>query len=124
MSLQTLARAAYASPSSATRTARDIEYDAFARATHRLRAALATPDDHPVLVRALHENRALWSVIATEVADPANGLPAPLRAQLFYLAEFTARHSSRVLAGEAGAEALVDINMAVMRGLRGEEGRA
>ena len=42
MTAQILARAAYASPAAPTRTARSIEYDAFARVTHRLKTAIAT----------------------------------------------------------------------------------
>ncbi|MFN6978293.1 MAG: flagellar biosynthesis regulator FlaF [Gemmobacter sp.] len=42
-----------------------------------------------------------------------------MRAQLFYLYEFTAAHSRRVLDGTASVEALVDVNTAMMRGLRG-----
>ena len=49
-------------------------------------------------------------------------LPPALRAQLFYLYEFTDQHSRKVLAGNASIEVLVDINTAVMRGLRGETG--
>lgn len=76
------------------------------------------------LVRALHDNRALWTALAADVAIGTNGLPRSLRAQIFYLAEFTVHHSRRVLAGEAGADVLVDINTAVMRGLRHGAGAA
>ncbi len=56
------------------------------------------------------------------MALPGISLPAALRARLFYLYEFTARHSRAVLDGKASVEVLVDINTAVMRGLRGEGG--
>jgi flagellar biosynthesis activator protein FlaF len=116
-----LARTAYASPGTPARTLRGIEYDLFARVTHRLRTAQsAGRKDFAGLARALHENRELWTVLATDVAGPGNALPAPLRAQLFYLYEFTDQHSRKVLNGEATAEVLIDINTAVMRGLRGE----
>ena len=49
-----------------------------------------------------------------------DGLPALLRARLFWLYEFTASHSRAVLEGKAEATVLVEINTAVMRGLRGE----
>ena len=48
--------------------------------------------------------------------------PAALRARLFYLYEFTAQHSRAVLDDKASVEVLADINMAVMRGLRGDGG--
>jgi flagellar biosynthesis activator protein FlaF len=48
-----------------------------------------------------------------------NALPVPLRAQLISLAEFVRQHSMRVLAGRASIAPLIDINTAIMKGLRG-----
>lgn len=105
------------------RTARAIEYDVIARITARLKSADATKSsDFPALAAALHENRQLWSTIAADVALPENGLPAGLRAQLFYLAEFTAQYSVRVLSHGADTAPLVEINTSVLRGLRGDAG--
>ena len=59
--------------------------------------------------------------MAIDVADNENALPQELRAQLFYLAEFTEHHSRRVLRREADVTALIDINTAVLRGLNGRE---
>ena len=124
MNAQILARAAYASPAAPTRTARSTEYDVFARVTHRLKSAIATGHGgFAALARAVHDNRSLWTTLAADVAEADNGLPQALRAQIFYLAEFTGQHSSKVLAGEASAEVLVEINTAIMRGLRHEEDR-
>ena len=74
-----------------------------------------------ILVTAIHENRRLWTILAGDVADDGNTLPEQLRAQIFYLAEFTGQHSAKVLSGKAGVEILIEINMAVMRGLRQQE---
>ena len=78
--------------------------------------------DFPSLAVALTENLQLWSALAADVAEAGNGLPAQLRAQLFYLYEFTASHTRAVLDGRGSVEVLVDINTAVMRGLRGDGG--
>jgi len=119
-----MARTAYASPGTPARTLRGIEYDLFARVTHRLKASQARGRiDFALLAQALHENRQLWAALASDVAEPGNQLPQALRAQLFYLYEFTEQHSGKVLEGAASAEVLIDINTAVMRGLR-SEGRA
>jgi flagellar protein FlaF len=121
---QIMARAAYASPAAPTRTTRGIEYDAFARVTHRLKSTLTSKDTvFSDLARALHDNRCLWSILASDVSGAENALPEALRAQIFYLAEFTNQHSRKVLANEASADVLVDINTAIMRGLRHEEER-
>lgn len=60
--------------------------------------------------------------MAADVSDSLNTLPAALRAQLFYLAEFTEIHSRKVINGEASADALIDINTSVLRGLNSRGG--
>lgn len=118
-----MAKMAYAAPAAPVRTPRAVEYDLFARFTQRLAtAAQAGGEGFSGLAGALNDNLRLWTAIAADVADPGNELPRDLRARLFYLSEFTRAHTSRVLAGKAGADALIDINRAVMRGLRGEGG--
>ncbi|MFV0359033.1 flagellar biosynthesis regulator FlaF [Tropicimonas sp.] len=113
-----LAKTAYGARSAPVRTARDTEYALFVRVTQKLKTASgAGAAGVGALAEALHENRRLWMVLATGVADRDNALPPALRAQLFYLHEFVVAHSRKVLRGEAAAEVLVDINTAVMRGL-------
>ena len=117
------ARQAYAPANSPLRTDRSTELQIFSQITSRLRlAATATPPDFARLATALHENRRLWTLLAADVADADNSLSQDLRAQIFYLAEFTAYHSRKVLKGEATVEALLDINLAIMRGLGGQTG--
>ncbi|SHE79072.1 flagellar protein FlaF [Ruegeria intermedia] len=119
MTLQTLAQRAYAQSAAPTRTPRDTEYEAISKITHRLKAAAARKaSDFSGFVQALHDNRRLWSVLANGVADSDNALPNDLRARIFYLAEFTEQHTGQVLAKKAGIEPLLEINLAVLRGLR------
>ncbi len=119
MNIAALAHTAYSDVSAPIKTERSTEYQIFAQITHRLTKASA--DDlisFIDLAEAVHENRRLWAILAADVVDKHNGLPAPLRAQIFYLAEFTENHSRKVLAREVTVDALVEINTAVMRGLR------
>ena len=118
MTPQEQARMAYSSPSAPIRTTRGTEYEAFVEITRALKSA-STPGrgSFKDLVTALHRNRQLWTILASSVADRENGLPVPLRARLFYLYEFTVHHTSEVLAGRAGADALIEINTTVMQGL-------
>ncbi|MEL7343522.1 MAG: flagellar biosynthesis regulator FlaF [Pseudomonadota bacterium] len=121
-----MARTAYASPAAAqrVRTQQDTEYDAFARVSHKLYAALkAGKSGFPELVAALHDNRKLWTILATNVADGTNDLPESLRAQIFYLAEFTQAHTAQVLRKKGDAGVLVEINSAIMKGLRAQGDR-
>jgi flagellar protein FlaF len=124
LDMHTKAAAGYGTVSAPTRTPRAIEYDVVARITARLKAASEGRANISALASAVHENRQLWSAIAADVALPENGLPSGLRAQLFYLAEFTSQYSARVLSHGADTAPLVDINTSILRGLRGESGVA
>jgi flagellar protein FlaF len=116
------ARAAYSRPETAAPAPRAREYELLARITRRLAEAEGRrTEDLAAYLAALDENLRLWAALGQAVADAANALPAALRAQLFYLYEFTAHHSRAARQGEASAEVLIDINTAVMRGLRGQE---
>ena len=119
------AQTAYGDARATAKSASQIEYQAFARATKDLNAARETAGaegpNFPKLAAALHQNLKLWTVIAGDVAHEDNRLPQQLRAQLFFLAEFTIDHSKKVLRGDGDVAPLVDINTSVMRGLRGQE---
>ena len=121
MNTMVQARSAYTDPNHSVRTPRGIEYQAFANATRRLSAAQRdekTPFSD--LAQAVYANERLWITLAADLAKDDNMLPSQLRAQLFYLAEFTGQHSRKVLRKEADLQILIDINTAIMRGLRGD----
>lgn len=119
MTPNALAQRAYARAGTPTRTPRKLEYDVIARITHRLKSSATNGSaGFSGLAEALHENRRLWTILAADVADDANELPEALRAQLFYLAEFTHQHSQKILAGKASVKPLLEVNTAVLRGLR------
>jgi len=121
MNAERLARAAYARPETVLGSPRALEYELLARATAALAAASeAEKPDFPALARALDQNLRLWTAFAADLAGAANGLPEELRARLLYLYRYTGSHSRAVLAGRAKAGPLIDVNRAVMRGLRGE----
>ena len=121
MNAKFLAEQGYGNQAATTRTARGIEYEAFARATRNLKIAMDLgPKGFASLVAALHTNRRLWTILAADVAENGNGLPDDLRARIFYLAEFTGEHTRKVLRREESAEDLIEINTAIMRGLRAQ----
>lgn len=115
-----LAQTAYAASAMPVRTERGTEYAAFQKVTALL--SRANRPDAPMSERAqaLHDNRKLWTILASDLADEGNGLPQGLRAQLFYLAEFSLLQSRKALNDPTAIAALVDINASVMRGLGGE----
>lgn len=112
------AQQAYAPKTSVLRTGRSAEHQLFSDVTTRLRrAADRLPSAFPAFAEAIHANRAVWTHLAAQVADDDNALSEDLRARIFYLAEFTAFHSRKVLKGNADIAPLIEINTAMMRGL-------
>jgi flagellar protein FlaF len=124
MNMTALAQRAYAPASPATHTPRDVEYHAFAYVTGLMasaRDAAGQPGALGRLAEAMFENVRLWLTLAADAASDGNALPAPLRGQIVGLANFARNHMSRVLAGAATVDALIDVNLAIMKGLRGGE---
>lgn len=108
----------YLDATRSTGNPRDVEYQLFSIVTGKLNRASHADAPFAELVAALDENARLWREIALDVAAAENGLPQSLRAQLFYLYEFTAAHTQKVLRNQADASALIDVNTSIMRGLR------
>lgn len=109
---------AYSQSKAATRSEQSIEYELFAKMTSALAQNVGDQSmTYSSLVSALHDNRLLWLALASDVAEDGNQLPKQLRAQIFYLAEFTRIHSSKVLSENASVEPLIEINRSIMKGL-------
>lgn len=122
MNAHALATGSYGNPTTALKTARTAEYEVIARITARLRKAMDGGSlSFPALAEAMTENRRLWTEFAIDLASDGNQLPAGLKTQLLNLAQFTMNHTNAVLEGRASADVLIDINVAVMRGLSGKE---
>jgi len=106
-----------------TRSDRRSEYDVFAKVTRRLREAAQTAKtDFPGYASALHDNQRLWTALSVDVLAPENRLPDNIKARILYLAEFTRVHSQKILNEHAPVLPLLEINVAVMRGLKTERG--
>lgn len=103
----------------AIRSARDTEYDVISRVTRLLRQSDRAGRTGDAIL-AVHKNNELWTLLAFDLAGPDNALPEDTKAGLLSLASFSLRHGHAVLNGEATTDALVDINLAIMKGLRGE----
>lgn len=118
MNATQLARQAYAPSTFSLKPGRDVEAQIIGQVTSRLKSAAAHADaDFPRFVQALHENRQMWLLLATDVAHEDNALTKQVRAQIFYLAEFTDQHTAKVLRSQASADPLIEINATILRGL-------
>ena len=119
MSALNFAQTAYSNVAHTTKSDKSMEFDVVAGVTAKLRTASSAKGSFNELAEALDTNRRMWGVIASSVADKDNCYPEQLRAQLFYLYEFTVHHTRKVLKGEVNADALVEVNTSVLRGLKG-----
>ena len=111
---------AYKQDTHTIKTPRSSEYEAFVHITRKLKAVSCTQSDQcfAALAGAVHDNRRLWAILASDVSERQNPLPNDLKARIIYLAEFTRQHSQKVLSDGASTTPLVEINTAVMAGLR------
>jgi len=113
MSLQ-----AYHKAATRAESPRQTEYRLFAQVTLALmEAARADPSDIAARVDALDWNRRVWTVLGEDCANPANGLPAPLRASIISLSMWVGRHTSAVIRRREEIEPLINVNRMIMQGL-------
>jgi flagellar protein FlaF len=102
-----------------TESARSIEAKLFADVTAELeRARRGGKPGFRDLVAALHRNRTLWDALLADLAHEANALPAPLKGQLIQLGHFVRQFTARVLKEEDDVQVLIDVNNAILKGLR------
>jgi flagellar biosynthesis regulator FlaF len=91
---------------------KDIEADVFREVTDGLRAART--GGRLQRVKAFADDRRLWMAVQGVISDPANILPAELRAQLVSLSLAIQR---AVNTEEPDLEFLISINEAILAGL-------
>lgn len=104
--------------STPVKSTKDTEIEVILETTRRLKCADEMRDhDFPTFTAALQDNRKLWITLAADVADSQNRLPRELRAKIFYLSEFIQAYTRRVLVERLSVDPLLDINLAVLRGL-------
>jgi len=116
--LQALAYKAYGEISQRTAGNKAIEFALFQQITDAL-ASVADPRNRDLSAwgDALHRNQQLWTIIATDLLLPGNGLPDDLKRSLLFLSEYVRQLSLRILAGEESIPDLIDVNKTVMAGL-------
>lgn len=111
----------YAEHSVSTHTNRRAEYDVIARVTHELReSAIRSKSNFTAFAEALHTNQRLWTALVVDVADNKNPFPQELKDRIAYLGKFTNHQTRQILRKKASVKPLLEINMAVLRGLKSE----
>jgi flagellar protein FlaF len=115
-----LAAAGYASNGENVKDFRAQEYDVIIAVTRDLsRLQNDTSASFADIVNVVHKNERLWITIGAQVASDANALPQNLRANLLYIAKFVSHHTNMVLKKNGDLGILVDLNVSVLRGLKG-----
>lgn len=111
----------YAENSASTRSDRRAEYEIIARVTQELRDSAVRSKTHfAAYAEALHTNQRLWTGLVVDVANDQNPLPKQLKARIIYLAEFTNHQTRKILREKASVMPLLEVNMALLRGLKKE----
>ena len=110
---------AYQQAAQRAESPRDIEYRLFGQVTRALMdAAEVESSQIGARMDALDWNRRLWSVLSADCANPANQLPAQLRANIISLSMWVNRHTSAIMRNEAEFGPLIDVNKMMMQGLQ------
>jgi len=103
---------------SAPSFAREQERKAFDTAIalmEEARAASGAPEKAVDAAQFMHR---LWGILIKDLADPANELPAELRADLISIGLWVLRETDAILAGRSDNWAgVIDINRTVREGL-------
>lgn len=100
------------------RSDRDNEYQAFLQITRALQKAVSEPKSG-IMIDAIQRNTQLWTLLASDLSNDDNRLPDSLKAGLIGLALFSIRQGQAALLSGAEIEPLIDINLQIMKGLRG-----
>ncbi|ABL69718.1 flagellar biosynthesis regulator FlaF [Paracoccus denitrificans] len=100
-------------------TNRDNEYFAFSQVTQTLKRACQSGDRY-LMIEAAHSSNQLWTIVATNLMHPENTLPSDIKAGLLSLAFFSLKQGHHVISSGVPADPLIEVNMRIMRGLRGE----
>ena len=98
---------------------KSIELQVFYQITSRMRAAdISETGGMSKLAEALTDNMKLWNILFTDLSLASNKVPSELKVQIMSLAKFTQSHTFEVLAGRAKHDVLIDINQAMINGMR------
>ena len=109
--MQSLAHQAYGQVQKRTSSDKDIEVAIIQQITRELENA-ADATDPPItqLVDAVSRNMQLWTIFATDLANPNNTVADEGKAGLIRISGFVYRESMKLLAGKGEIEDLIDVN--------------
>lgn len=109
--MQSLAHQAYGQVQKRTSSDKDIEVAIIQQITRELENA-ADAEDPPItqLVDAVSRNMQLWTIFATDLANPNNSVADEGKASLISISGFVHRESMKLLGGTGEIEDLIEVN--------------
>jgi flagellar protein FlaF len=99
------------------KTSRDLEYFALLRIVKKLQNSIES-NDRKSTIEAIYENNQLWTAFAADLINPGNALPDNIKLGLVAIAIYSIKRGGYVLKDNVDASVLVEINLAIMKGLR------
>lgn len=100
---------------------RGLEVALLERVTARLKAHLGEESlNHSALLETLHTNRSLWMMLAIDLARPDNRQTNELKASMISIAGYIERNTHAAANSVDVLNSLVEINEAILVGLRQE----
>ncbi|MEP6342140.1 MAG: flagellar biosynthesis regulator FlaF [Maricaulaceae bacterium] len=119
MTAASFAQQAYKNSQRELASEKSIELQVFYQITSRMRAAdISETGGMSKLAEALTDNMKLWNILFSDLSLASNKMPDELKAQIMSLAKFTQSQTFEILAGRAKHDVLIDINQAMMNGMR------
>jgi len=105
-------------PSSSIKSPRDSEIEVILFITRSLKKSeVLKKENYARFVWSIQSNRKLWALLSRDVAHIDNALPNEIKAKILYLGNFVQQYSRKVLKEELTIIPLIDINLAILRGL-------
>jgi flagellar biosynthesis activator protein FlaF len=116
---------AYKAVQKTTMSGREIEASALSQAAKMLtecRNNWDAPEREEMLFMALRRNQMLWSIFQAELSDADNPLPKELKENILSLSLFIDKRTHELMAFPSPEKlnAIIDINLNLAAGLRGE----
>lgn len=120
----TQARHLYGNPARATMSDRTNEADLFRRSIADLRE-IAKSDEGltPQKAEKLSRNLSLWDALCVDLVSLGNSLPDELKNSLIDLGNFVRQHTINLYSGRGDVDVLIDINVAILKGLEARSAR-
>ncbi|NWG31721.1 MAG: flagellar biosynthesis regulator FlaF [Rhodocyclaceae bacterium] len=110
-----------------TLTGRDLEASVLLKAAQKLfeaRHRLASEKDVSALDEALRYNQRIWTLFQSELGEPTNPLPQPIKENLLALIGFIDRRTFALMSDPSPAriDVLIEINRNIASGLQARSG--